>query len=78
MYRLAHSEMQHFPDLCRFYGAEVIERELRLTASIIQRGIDRGEFRTVDPVITARLIASMFLATSVWFERRHLLPGQCQ
>lgn len=75
MYRLTHSEMPHFPDLCRFYGTEVVERKLRLTASIIRRGIDRGEFRHVDPMLTARIIGSMFLANAVGFERRHLFQS---
>ena len=50
-------------------------RKLRLTASIIRRGIERGEFRPVDPTITARIIGSMFLANAVGFERRHLFQS---
>lgn len=72
MYRLVHSELHHFPDLMRFYGNEVVERSLRLTASIIGRGIARGEFVDADPLVTARLVASMLLTHALWYERRTL------
>lgn len=72
MYRLVHAELHHFPDLMRFYGNEVVERSLRLTASIIARGIARGEFVDADPLVTARLVASMLLTHALWYERRTL------
>ncbi len=72
MYRLVHSELHHFPDLMRFYGNEVVERSLRLTASIISRGIARGEFIATDPLVAARIVASILLSHAVWYERRTL------
>lgn len=72
MYRLVHSELHHFPDLMRFYGNEVVERSLRLTAGIISRGIARGEFGASDPLVAARIVASMLLTHALWYERRTL------
>lgn len=46
--KLMMSEATNFPDLAAFYYAEVIEPNHRLVKSVIQRGIDRGEFRSVD------------------------------
>lgn len=72
MYRLVQSELHHFPDLMRFYGGAVIERSLRLTATIIARGATRGEFTVTDPLVAARLIAAMLITHALWFDRRHL------
>lgn len=72
MYRLTHTELPHFPELARFYGAEVIERSMRLTASIVSRGIARGEFRQLDPYRAARTISAVCITHGVWFERRKL------
>ncbi len=72
MYRLTHTELQHFPDLARFYGAEVVMRSLRVTESIVSRGIARGEFRSIDPKRTARTISAICITHGVWFERRKL------
>lgn len=75
MYRLVHAELHHFPDLMRFYGNEVVERSLRLTATIISRGIARGEFVGADPLVTARLVSSMLLTHALWYERRTLFDS---
>ncbi|HEX4934241.1 MAG TPA: TetR/AcrR family transcriptional regulator [Gemmatimonadaceae bacterium] len=75
MYRLVHAELHHFPDLMRFYGNEVIERSLRLTATIISRGIARHEFVDADPLVTARAVSSMLLTHALWYERRTLFDS---
>ncbi len=72
MHRLVHAELHHFPDLMRYYGDEVIERSLRITAGIIARGIARGEFVATDPLATARIISAMLITHAVWHARRHL------
>ena len=46
--KLMMSEATNFPELAAFYYTEVIEPNHRLVRSVIQRGVDRGEFRTVD------------------------------
>lgn len=72
MQRLVQAELHHFPDLMRYYGDEVIERSLRLTASVIARGIARGEFVAVHPLATARIVTAMLVTHANWYERRHL------
>lgn len=46
--KLMTSEATNFPELATFYHHEVIEPNHRLIQSVIQRGVDRGEFRPVD------------------------------
>jgi AcrR family transcriptional regulator len=46
--KLMMSEATNFPELASFYHAEVIEPNHRLIRNVIQRGIDKGEFRKVD------------------------------
>ncbi len=70
MYRLVNSDLPRFPDLARFYGAEVIQRSVRLLVSVVTRGMERGELRRMDPVIAARIFGSMFTTHAVWFARR--------
>ena len=70
MYQLVNSELTRFPDLSRFYGEEVIHRSLRLIASLLERGMDRGELRRTDPFAAGRIFASMFISHAVWFSRR--------
>ncbi|MGH7704139.1 MAG: TetR-like C-terminal domain-containing protein, partial [Gemmatimonadales bacterium] len=54
--RLVHSELGNFPELARFYFDEVILRSRRVFEAVIQRGIEAGEFRRVDPRAAARAL----------------------
>ncbi len=42
------------PELANMYRTEVLEKGLPIVKAIIQKGVDSGEFRTVDPEMTAR------------------------
>ena len=57
LFRLIHAEIQNFPDLASFYAREVVARGHRLIATIIARGIESGEFREIDPMVAARMLA---------------------
>jgi TetR/AcrR family transcriptional regulator len=46
--KLMMSEAGNFPDLAAFYQAEVIQPGNALIQRVLQRGIDRGEFRSLD------------------------------
>jgi TetR/AcrR family transcriptional regulator len=46
--KLILSEARNFPDIAAFYQQEVIRPGTELVRRIIQRGIDRGEFRPMD------------------------------
>lgn len=45
--KLIISEGRNFPDIAQFYRHEVIEPAERMIGGVLQRGIDRGEFRAV-------------------------------
>ena len=46
--KLMISESQNFPELATYYQREVIEPGKALIRRILQRGVDRGEFRVAD------------------------------
>lgn len=64
--KLVVAEAANFPDIARFYMEEVVMRGRRFFASIIQRGIDRGEFRPVDSAQMARVVASPLSMLTIW------------
>ena len=68
MFRIVMTELQKFPDLNAFYGKEVIARAWSVIAAMIQRGIDRAEFRPVDPHLVTRVFVASFLMHSVWMQ----------
>jgi len=70
LFRLIHAEIQNFPDLARFYADEVVSRRLRLLASIVERGVESGEFRRVDPLAAARMLAAPFVIHGLWCTHR--------
>jgi AcrR family transcriptional regulator len=48
VFKLIITEVRNFPDIADFYHREVIEPGERLIGSIVQRGIDSGEFERFD------------------------------
>jgi len=46
--KLIMSEARNFPDIAAFYQQEVIRPANELIRRILQRGVDRGEFRALD------------------------------
>ena len=46
--KLIISEARNFPELAAFYQHEVIRPGVELVRRILQRGVDRGEFRALD------------------------------
>jgi TetR/AcrR family transcriptional regulator len=46
--KLMISEARNFPELAAFYQQEVIRPGTELVRRILQRGVDRGEFRPID------------------------------
>ena len=47
IHKVMVAEVRNFPELAQFYSDEVIDRSNRLLSAVVQRGIDRGEFRPV-------------------------------
>jgi TetR/AcrR family transcriptional regulator len=62
--KLMMSEAGNFPELAAFYRAEVIVPGNRLIERILQRGVDRGEFRPLNMKYAVYTVLSpmMFLA----------------
>ena len=70
LFRLIHAEIHNYPDLARFYAEEVVTRSHRLIASIISRGVETGEFRSVDPMVAARMLTAPFVIHGLWCTHR--------
>ena len=75
LFRLIHAELGNFPDLARFYASEVVERWRRLVTGILQRGMQNGEFRDVDPEVAARMLSPMLLMHAMWCSHRDLFKA---
>ena len=62
IFKIIVAEARNFPELAQFYADEVFLPAHRLVSGLLQRGVDRGEFRAV-PVreATHTLIAPMLL-----------------
>ena len=72
IFKLVTGELHNFPDLVEFYGREVVMPSTQLLAGMIRRGIERGDFRQVDPVLAARFLSSTAMTHSTWCARRHV------
>src|SRR5262249_25130942 len=64
--KLLLTETGKYPDLARFYNEEFFERTQALLRRVIQKGIDRGEFRSVDVAQAARVVVAPLLFAAVW------------
>jgi len=63
--KLIVAEATNFPEVTRFYYKEVIRRGQQLFAQVLQRGVDSGEFRPVDVMLTVRLVTAPLLLAVV-------------
>jgi AcrR family transcriptional regulator len=72
IFKLVTGELHNFPELAEFYGREVVMPANQLMAGMIRRGIDRGDFRPVDPIMAARFMSSTAMTHSTWCARRHV------
>ena len=64
--KLIIGEAANFPDLARYYQGEVVQPAHDLLRHIVQRGVARGEFREVDPVLAAHLIVAPLVQLVTW------------
>ncbi len=56
LHKIVLAEVRNFPELAQFYADEVILPAHRLFSGVIQRGVDRGEFRPVDSSTVAHAV----------------------
>ena len=59
--KLMMAESNNFPEVARFYHAEVITRADAMLRRLLERGIARGEFRTVDTAQAVHVIIAPVL-----------------
>ncbi|MFZ6752473.1 TetR/AcrR family transcriptional regulator [Undibacterium sp. Dicai25W] len=64
--KLMMAEAGNFPELARFYQEEVVNRGEKLVATMLARGMQRGEIREVDLEIDARLLIAPMLMMMMW------------
>jgi len=71
--KLMVSEAANFPDLAQYYQNEVVGPSHELLRRVVQRGIDRGEFRPVPVARLVHLVVAPLLQMVTW---QHAL-GHC-
>jgi len=64
--KLMLSEANNFPDLALFYRQEVIEPGRQLIRRILQRGMERGEFRPMDLDYAIFLVEAPLMFLMMW------------
>lgn len=64
--KLMMSEARNFPELATFYQQEVIEPGNELIRRVLQRGVDRGEFRPMNMKYGVYLVLAPMLFLSMW------------
>jgi AcrR family transcriptional regulator len=64
--KLMLAEAGNFPDLARFYHAEVVERGTSLLRRLLQRAIERGEFRAIDVDNAVFCIIGPVIMSMLW------------
>ncbi|OYT91243.1 MAG: TetR family transcriptional regulator [Burkholderiales bacterium PBB3] len=75
--KLMMSEAGNFPELAEFYKAEVIRPGNLLIQRLIQRGIDRGEFRPIDAQKAVYVVLAPLLFLALWTHSFGSLDDAC-
>jgi TetR/AcrR family transcriptional regulator len=71
--KLMMSEAGNFPELARFFQLEVVQPGDDLIRAILQRGVDRGEFRPMDMTYAVYSVLAPMMFLAMW---KHSL-GTC-
>ena len=64
--KLMFAEAGKFPELARFYHDEVIHRLHALLTRVLEAGVARGEFRSMDVPNTARIAIAPIMMAAIW------------
>jgi AcrR family transcriptional regulator len=64
--RLIISEAWRFPDLAVFYHREVVGRAMTTVRTIVERGVERGEFTTDAAARFPQLVVGPLMVAIVW------------
>ena len=71
MQRLVSSELRDFPDLYEFYAVEVVGRAHRLICEILERGMETGVFRRMEPLVAARMLNALMVTHGTWYHQKN-------
>jgi AcrR family transcriptional regulator len=64
--KLVLAESGNFPAIARMYADEVVRRAMPLLTGILHRGVERGEFRTLDIHSAIPTFVAPFLMLVLW------------
>lgn len=64
--RMVLAEAGNFPELAKHWRSEVVDRGLAIWESVIRRGQERGEFRSIPPEHVARLCMAPLIIVALW------------
>ncbi len=70
--KLMLSESGNFPELAQFYQQEVVLPGHTLIKRILQRGVERGEFRPMDLDLAVHCVVAPMMFLTIW---KHSLGG---
>ncbi|MFM7026558.1 MAG: TetR/AcrR family transcriptional regulator [Limnohabitans sp.] len=72
--KLIMSEASNFPDLARFFQDEVVSPGHAMVRTVLQRGMDRGEFRQIDLDLSVHSVLAPLLFLVTW---KHSMAPCC-
>jgi AcrR family transcriptional regulator len=64
--KLMFAEASNFPELSQFYYTEVIQRNELMMIRLLQRGMERGEFRQLDLTVMPKIICAPMVMLMLW------------
>jgi AcrR family transcriptional regulator len=64
--KLLVAESRNFPEVAQWFHDAILRRAQKAMVRIIEVGIARGEFREVDPDITARIFFAPMFSYLIW------------
>jgi AcrR family transcriptional regulator len=64
--KLVTAEAGNFPELAQFYQDEVITRGTKMISSMLERAIDRGEFRPINVKLMTQVLMAPMLMLITW------------
>ncbi|MFA9274089.1 MAG: TetR/AcrR family transcriptional regulator [Candidatus Aquirickettsiella gammari] len=64
--KLMTAEAGNFPELAKFYQEEVVDRGEKLVATMLRRGIARGEIRDMDLELAPRILIAPMIMMMLW------------
>lgn len=59
-------EVGRFPELAEFYKNEVVNVSMKALATVIKRGVEQGEFRNVNVMISIRALMGAIIMQVIW------------